>query len=66
MGFLWQEHWSGVPLSPPGDHILSELFTVTHQSWVALHGTAHSFIELPKPLHNYKAVIHEGGFNPRT
>ncbi|KAF7250813.1 hypothetical protein EYD10_03434 [Varanus komodoensis] len=30
--------------------------------WVALHGIAHSFIELRKPLRHDKAVIHEGGF----
>ena len=30
------------------DQILSELSTVTHPSWVALHGMAHSFIELDK------------------
>ena len=35
---------------PPGDHILSELFTVTRLSWVTLHGIIHSFIELHKPL----------------
>ena len=29
-------------------------------SWVALHGMAHSFNELRKPLHHNKAVIHEG------
>ena len=29
---------------------LSELSTVTHLSWVALHGMAHSFIELDKPV----------------
>ena len=34
------------------DHILSELSTMTPQSWVALHSTAHSFIELDE------AVIH--------
>ena len=28
-------------------------------SWVALHGMAHSFIELHKPLHHHKAVICE-------
>ena len=33
-------------------HILSELSTMTHPSWVALHGMAHSFIELDK------AVVH--------
>ena len=30
------------------DHILSELSTITHPSWVNLHGMAHSFIELDK------------------
>ena len=30
------------------DHVLSELSIVTHLSWVALHGMAHSFIELDK------------------
>ena len=34
------------------DHILSELSTMTPPSWVALHGMAHSFIELDK------AVVH--------
>ena len=34
------------------DHILSELFTMTRLSWVALQGMAHSFIELGK------AVVH--------
>ena len=36
----------------PVDHILSELSTMTHPSWVALHSMAHSFIELDK------AVVH--------
>ena len=34
------------------DHILSELSTKTHPSWVFLHGLVHSFIELDK------AVVH--------
>ena len=34
------------------DHVLSELSTMTHPSWVALHGLAYSFIELDK------AVLH--------
>ena len=34
------------------DHILSELSTMTRLSWVALHGVAHSFIQLDK------AVVH--------
>ena len=33
---------------------------MTHLCWVALHGMAHSFIELRKPLRHDKAVIHEG------
>ena len=45
------------------DHILSELFTLTCPSWVALHGMAHSFIELQKPLCHDKAVIHKAGFS---
>ena len=52
MGFSRQEYWSGLPLPSPVDHILSELFTMTHQSWVALPGMAHSFIVLDK------AVVH--------
>ena len=41
------------------DPILSELFAVTHPSWVALPGMAHSLIELVKPLHYNKALIYE-------
>ena len=52
MGFSRQEYWSGLPFPSPGDHILSELSPMTHPSWVALHGMAHSFIELDK------AVVH--------
>ena len=52
MGFSRQEYWSFLPFPSPLDHILSELSTMTHLSWVALHGMAHSFIELDK------AVVH--------
>ena len=52
MGFSRQECWSGLPFPSPVDHILSELCTMTHSSWVALHGMANSFIELDK------AVVH--------
>ena len=41
------------------DHILLELFPMTHLPWVSLHGMAHNFIELCKPLCHDKAVIHE-------
>ena len=60
MGFWWQEYWSSLLFPPPVDHILSELFTRTHPSWVALHGMAHSFTELHKVLCHDKAMIHEG------
>ena len=42
----------GLPFPSPVNHVLSELSTMTHLSWVALHSMAHSFIELDK------AVIH--------
>ena len=42
--------WFAIP--SPVDHILSELSALTRLSWVALHGMAHSFIELDK------AVVH--------
>ena len=50
MGFSRKEYWSGLPFPSPVDHILSELFTMTRPSWVALHGMAHSFIELDKAV----------------
>ena len=52
MGFSRKEYWSGLPFFPPVDHVLSEHFIMTCPSWLALHGMAHSFIDL------YKAVIH--------
>ena len=50
MGFSKQEYRSGLPFPSPVDHILSELSTMTHLSWVALHGIVHSFIELDNAL----------------
>ena len=52
MGFWRQEYLNGLPFPTPVDHILSELSTMTRMSWLALHGMAHSFIELDK------AVVH--------
>ena len=52
MGFSRQECCSGLPFPSPVDHVLSELSTMTRLSWAALHGMAHSFIELDK------AVVH--------
>ena len=49
MGFSRQECWSGLPFPSPR---FVKLSTMTRPSWVALHGLAHSFIEL------HKAVIH--------
>ena len=34
MGFSGQQCWSGLPFPSPVDHILSDLSTVTRQSWV--------------------------------
>ena len=48
MRFSKQEHWSGLPFPFPVDHALSELSTMTPQSWLALNNTAHSFIGLYK------------------
>ena len=52
MGFSRQEYWSGLPFPSPVDHVLSELCTMTHPSWVVLQSMAHSFTELDK------AVVH--------
>ena len=60
MEFSRQEHWSGFPFPLPVDYLLSELSTMTHLSWVALHGMAHSSTELRKPLPHNKVMIHEG------
>ena len=59
-GFLRQEYWIGLAFPPSVDHILLGLFTVTHPTWVSLHGMAQSFIELSKTFCLDKAVIHEG------
>ena len=45
-----QEYWSRLPFPLPVEYILSECFTMTRLSWVALHGMAYSFTELYKPL----------------
>ena len=50
MGFSRQEYRSGLPFPSPVDQVLSELSTMTHPSWVALHSMAHSFIELDKAM----------------
>ena len=60
MVFSQQESWRGLPFPLPVDHILSEVVTMTHPSWVALKGMVHTFIELCKPFHHNNAIIHEG------
>ena len=52
MGLSTQEYWTGLLFPSPEDHILSEFSTMTHPSWVALHGMSCHFIELNK------AVVH--------
>ena len=51
-GFSRQEYRSGLSFPSPVDHVLSDLSTIreTNQSWFALHGIAHSFIELDKAV----------------
>ena len=48
MGFSGQESWISLPFPSPVDRILSEFFTMTCPSRVALHCMTNSFIELDK------------------
>ena len=50
--FSYCSQGSQLPFPSPVDRVLSELFTMTSLSQVALQGMAHSFIELDK------AVVH--------
>ena len=45
-GFFRQEYWSDLPFPSPVEHILSELSTMTHPSWLAQCGMTNRFIEL--------------------
>ena len=56
-GLSRQEYWSSLPFPSPVDHILSELSTMTHLSWVALHGMAHNFTELDKAVVSVISLI---------
>ena len=49
VGFSRQEYWSGLPFPSPVDHILSDLSTMTHLSWVAPRAWL-NFIELDKAV----------------
>ena len=67
MGISRQEYWSALSFHSPVDHILSELCTMTHPSWVALQGMAHSFIELDKAMFHVIRdwlVFSDCGFQP--
>ena len=57
MGFSRQEYWNVLPVPSPVDHILTELSTMTRPSWVALHGMAHSFIELDKAVTPVSSLV---------
>ena len=59
-GVLMTRIYSDLPFHPPMDHVLSDLTTMTHPSWVALDDMAQSFIEFCKPLPNDEAEIHGG------
>ena len=69
MGFSKQGYFRELPIPPPVDLALSELFTMTRLSWVALHGMAHSFIELHKAVMRVASIwlafcdcsFHSGG-----
>ena len=50
LGFSRQEHRSSFSFPSSVDHVLSELSTMTHLSWLAPHGMTHSFIELDKAV----------------
>ena len=56
MGLSQQEYWSGLPFPLPLDHVLSELSTMTHLSWVVLYVVTRSFIE----LHITTRLVHAG------
>ena len=57
-GILQRTTLELVAISPPGDCVLSELFTMARLSGVALHGMAHSLLELLKSLCHDEAVTH--------
>ena len=49
MGFSRQEYWSGLPFPSPVAHILPDLSTMTHPSWVAPQAWL-GFTELDKAV----------------
>ena len=57
VGFSRQEYWRDLALSSPVYQVLSELSAMTHQSWEALQGMAHSFTELDKAVVHIISVV---------
>ena len=57
MGFSRHEYWSVSPFPSPGDYILSELFPMTHPSWVTPCVMAHGLIELGKVVIHVISLI---------
>ena len=58
-GFLMARILSVLLFPFPVNQVLSEHFTITGVSWIALNSMVQSFIELHKLLCQKKAVIHE-------
>ena len=56
-GILQAKILKWFPFPSPGDHVLSELSTMTHPSWVAPHSMAHSFIKLDKAVVHVMSLI---------
>ena len=50
MGFSQQKYWSGLPFPLPVNHILSELSTMTHSSWVTWTTWLRTFLSYVSPF----------------
>ena len=57
MGFSREECWRGLPFPSSVDRALSKLSTMTRPSWMALHGMAHSFLELDKAVTHVISLV---------
>ena len=58
MEFFQQEYQSVLPFPPPVDGLLSELSTMTHVSWVALHRKNRYIF---KKIGDTKGIFHKDG-----
>ena len=56
----WPKYWSFSKSFQRMFGVDSQLFAITHLSWMPLYGMAHNFTELCESL-CHKGVIHEGG-----